>query len=252
LLGQDRPARERVCSTYHWSEGRYQKYWDNESAPETPFFRASGGVFCTSRDYSKFLAMWMDGGLAGETRILPESTVVSALQPGPLSQDYGMHWEVYYPGETGSLPSAFGHGGSDGTLALALPEHNAMVLYFTQSRGSLSTMFLEKMILQELGYSEEKHLPEYVPATDSASSYMGDFDLGGERWTVEPGDGGGIVFKVDRLVPLRFVPVAEHTFEHPILDMGLRFVVEDDGTCGELVFRSVDREISARRLSTSE
>jgi len=250
LLGEEAPVRERVCSTYHWSEGRYQKYWDNEAAPETPFFRASGGVFCTSLDYSRFLAMWMDRGLAGEARFLPETTIVSALQPGPLSPDYAMHWQVYQSGDTGAVPPAFGHGGSDGTLAMALPEHNAMVLYFTQSRGSLSTMFLEKFILQELGYSEEKQLPEYVPDADIVGAYLGDFDLRGERWTVE-GDDRGVAFRCDRLVPLRFVPIAEHTFEHPVLDMGIRFVVDDDGTCDELVFRSGDREVSAQRQSTS-
>ena len=29
----------------------------------------------------------------------------------------------------------FGHGGSDGTLAVAFPAHDAVALIFTQSRG---------------------------------------------------------------------------------------------------------------------
>jgi hypothetical protein len=161
-----------------------------------------------------------------------------------------MHWEIYHPGDAGSMPLVFGHGGSDGTLAMALPAHNAMVLYFTQSRGSLSTLFLEKLILHELAYTDAKHLAEYVPDTDAIAAYLGDFELGGERWTVEQ-DGSGIVFRVDRLVPLRFVPIAEHAFEHPILDMGLRFIVDDDGSCAELTFRSGEREVGARRFPAS-
>ena len=37
--------------------------------------------------------------------------------------------------DSGGLP-AFGHGGSDGTLAVAFPELDATALIFTQSRGN--------------------------------------------------------------------------------------------------------------------
>jgi hypothetical protein len=47
-----------------------------------------------------------------------------------------MHWERFSgPVGDSDLPR-FGHGGSDGTIAIAFPEADAMVLYFTQSRGA--------------------------------------------------------------------------------------------------------------------
>ena len=63
-----------------------------------------------------------------------EETVIEALTPHE-SEHYGYHWEIY--GEASQLDDlpAFGHSGSDGTLAMAIPHHDLMVLYFTQSRG---------------------------------------------------------------------------------------------------------------------
>jgi CubicO group peptidase (beta-lactamase class C family) len=43
-------------------------------------------------------------------------------------------------------PVAFGHAGSDGTWAWAWPEHDLMVLYFTQSRGNRTGIALERAI----------------------------------------------------------------------------------------------------------
>jgi hypothetical protein len=39
----------------------------------------------------------------------------------------------------GGLLPAFGHAGSDGTLAVAFPELNGMALFFSQSRGNTVT-----------------------------------------------------------------------------------------------------------------
>jgi CubicO group peptidase (beta-lactamase class C family) len=71
-----------------------------------------------------------DGG-----RLLKEETVREALRTG-YSPSYGMHWQLFpKEGASSSLPR-FGHSGSDGTMAVAFPEQDAMVLYFTQSRGA--------------------------------------------------------------------------------------------------------------------
>jgi hypothetical protein len=43
-----------------------------------------------------------------------------------------------------------GHGGSDGTTALAFPAEDLIVCYFTQSRGQNTTIRLETMIQENL------------------------------------------------------------------------------------------------------
>ena len=43
-------------------------------------------------------------------------------------------------------PLAFGHTGSDGTHAWVFPERRAMVLYFTQSRGTMSGLRVEERL----------------------------------------------------------------------------------------------------------
>ena len=137
----------RMNSTYGTpSDGPLRRYWDNTMEQQTPWFRASGGLYSTVYDYARWLSVWMDLGAYEGGRLLEEATVREALAQG-YSPRYGMHWERFpesgqedeagdaaEPGWAG-LPT-FGHGGSDGTFAIAFPDQDAMVLYFTQSRGA--------------------------------------------------------------------------------------------------------------------
>jgi len=137
----------RVNSTYGTaSDGPVERYWDNTMAQQTPWFRASGGLYSTVYDYARWLSVWMNLGAYEGGRLLQESTVREALAQG-YSAGYGMHWERFPETEQeeeagdasdsgdNGLPR-FGHRGSDGTLAIAFPDQDAMVLYFTQSRGA--------------------------------------------------------------------------------------------------------------------
>lgn len=125
----------RVNSTYGWTAGHLERYWDNTLPQRTPWFRASGGLYSTVFDYARWLAVWMNLGADGSGRLLSEATVRLALAPGYVP-GYGMHWERFREAADGTGLPAFGHSGSDGTIAIAFPEADAMVLYFTQSRGS--------------------------------------------------------------------------------------------------------------------
>jgi CubicO group peptidase (beta-lactamase class C family) len=82
--------------------------------------------------------MWMDEGSAKNIRFLRPETVHKALTRSPHTnkgkEGYGYHWEIFNA-ELG----AFGHRGSDGTLAIAVPKDDLMLLYFTQSRGNKTT-----------------------------------------------------------------------------------------------------------------
>jgi CubicO group peptidase (beta-lactamase class C family) len=127
----------RMNSTYGTSsDGMLTRYWDNSMPQETPWFRASGGLYSTVFDYARWLTVWMDLGEFDGGRLLDEATIREALAPG-YSAGYGMHWERFSgPVGDSDLPR-FGHEGSDGTIAIAFPEADAMVLYFTQPRGAL-------------------------------------------------------------------------------------------------------------------
>ena len=130
------PWASRVNPTYSRSDpgDPWVQYWDPSQPQTFPFFRASGGLYTTILDYARWLTVFMDLGVYGEGRLLSEETVREAIGPA-ASMGYGLHWEIFSsPPEDGGLP-AFGHGGSDGTLALAMPSYGVVALVFTQSRG---------------------------------------------------------------------------------------------------------------------
>ena len=94
----------RVNSTYSRSDpgDPWVQYWDPSQPQTFPFIRASGGLYTTILDYARWLTVF---------------------------------WETFSsPPEDGELP-AFGYGGSDGTLAVAMPSYGVVALVFTQSRG---------------------------------------------------------------------------------------------------------------------
>lgn len=111
------------------------KYWDNARPQVVPYFRGSGGIYSTTADYARFLAMWMDHGTVGSEHFLKPEACEQALIPSKLSKQgdwgYGYQWEIIK-----ESPLIFGHGGSDGTMAIAVPEDDLIFLYFTQSRGN--------------------------------------------------------------------------------------------------------------------
>jgi CubicO group peptidase (beta-lactamase class C family) len=141
-LKENDPRRQHVSCTYRKTPSGFEKYWDNSQPQKLKFFRASGGIYTTPMDYAKFLLMWMNKGKLDSKRYLSEASVKKALETSPLSKKgahgsskgYGMHWSIFPGSKEGHLP-AFGHSGSDGTLAIAVPEKDLMLFYFTQSRG---------------------------------------------------------------------------------------------------------------------
>ena len=71
--------------------------------------------------------------------LLDEATVADALAD-PVTVDgetrtrwYGLHWEIYRQAASGSELPVFGHRGATGTLGLAVPERNAVVVFLTNS-----------------------------------------------------------------------------------------------------------------------
>jgi len=170
VLGKEAPPRSRVSSNHAGSPGLWHKYWDHEEKPFFPFFLGAAALYSNTTDYARFLTLWLDHGQAGGRRLLSEAAVARALRPaqtmlmpgsntpfptglGPLRPYYGQHWMVYAPPKpaTASALPVFGHGGSDGTLALVFPDHELMALYFTQSRGGSSVFRFEELLAPLVG-----------------------------------------------------------------------------------------------------
>ena len=152
----DVPWASRMNSTYRRIGDLWVKYWNPRMQQEAPFFRGSGGIHTTISDYARFLTVWMRGGEFDGGHLLDKATVSRALrsdQPitwgGELPPDhYGQHWVLFAePRSQGELP-VFGHWGSDGTLAMALPEQNMLVLYFTQSRENETLTEFASIVLE--------------------------------------------------------------------------------------------------------
>lgn len=134
----DVPWAPRMNPTYTRQNrgGPWIQYWHPSQEQGFPFFRASGGIYSTALDYARWLALFLDMGEFEGGRLLTEETIREAVRPA-ASPGYGLHWEIFSAlPEDGGLP-AFGHGGSDGTLALAFPYDGGDILamVFTQSRG---------------------------------------------------------------------------------------------------------------------
>ena len=144
------PLRQRVAAAYRRDgTGSWVRYWDNTSSPVVTFFRASGGLYATARDYAYFMAAIAGRGSFGAVRLLSPESVALATQPhsayvfppdrrAKMDQFYGFNWFVYSDKFRAAEPpfsaGIFFHGGSEGTLAWADPKHNLIIIYAAQSR----------------------------------------------------------------------------------------------------------------------
>ena len=131
---------DRVPSSYRSWGGSWERWWNPSRPHETPWFSPAGDLFGSAFDYARFLQSWMDRGKYADGRLLEALTIDHALAD-PVAADtpptrvrwYGMQWEIYSrPQANGELP-AFGHRGETGTLGMAIPGRNAIVIYLTNS-----------------------------------------------------------------------------------------------------------------------
>lgn len=160
MMSEDHALRERGCSKYIGSRGHWTRFWSTDQSPLFPFFLGSQGLYSTLPDYARFLDFYLHDGKIGEQQLLAAPLVRKTLTPGPyplggptglpgLRTDYGCLMQLWTgPVEEGDGRElvAFGHTGSDGTHAWAFPEQNAMALYFTQSRGTMSGLRVESAL----------------------------------------------------------------------------------------------------------
>lgn len=172
---------DRFTSAYAGSRGNWVRFWSPQDKPIFPYFLASQGMYSTAKDYARFLALYLDEGRVGDARVLSKAAVERTLTPAiatgspagfPKLATYYGQMMIDYVDASRKLV-AFGHSGSDGTWAWAWPEHDLMVLYFTQSRGNLTGVELEGTIDRLLlGGTEAAPIPQELTA-EEAAPYVG-------------------------------------------------------------------------------
>lgn len=202
ILGKNPVDDPNVASLYGGGTGAWKRFWKPGDIPLYLFALGSQSLYGTPRDYARFLAMLMDGGRTGGTQLLSEEAVGRILTPASPMSTLGsdMSMPTGFPGcrvfygqmavlylkenaPSSQKPVVFGHTGSDGTYAWAWPDHDLMVLFFTQSRNSSSGLRLETEIHNLLIDPEgaagtfipaefEPYIGQYSPAGASSDSVI--------------------------------------------------------------------------------
>jgi CubicO group peptidase (beta-lactamase class C family) len=129
----------RMGAVYYTRDeaGEWIPGWEPGDPPQVPFVRASGGMISTAMDYAVFCQAFLNGGVYGGARILQERTARAMTSDtyfagSPADPEtgfrvgYGYGWNVAPDG-------TFSHTGSDGTGAWVDPNHDLIVLVFTQT-----------------------------------------------------------------------------------------------------------------------
>lgn len=165
FLDDEDPRRSKIASLYVGAANRWERFLDPDDGAFYPYAWGSQSLYSTPMDYAKFLALWLDEGQVADRAVLSEEAVARCLNPvsemSMLGSDarfptsfkglevyYGQMSVLHVPlGSEGREPATIvGHSGSDGTIAWAWPEHDLMILFFTQSRGGTSVLRLEEAI----------------------------------------------------------------------------------------------------------
>lgn len=97
-------------------------------------FVASSFLYATARDWARFGKLFLDGGLAGGKRVLPEGWAAFCASPTPQSPDgrYGAHWWLKLSKELGGETPAAARIPKDAFHALG---HEGQCLTVIPSRG---------------------------------------------------------------------------------------------------------------------
>lgn len=222
VMAIDDPLRERALPLFIGARGAWRQFWAPDEEPLFPFFLGSQGLYSTTEDYARFMELWLRKGRAGKQRLLRPSSVRKALTPNPhpfpgglglpkVRGSYGylmQLWIAKAPTDAADeAPEelvAFGHGGSDGTHAWVFPEQNAIVMYFTQSRGTTTGLQVEDA-LGELFLGEPFDANQLAPPLDEYLGYYWEGE--GDLYRAIVRDGNDLALEIlgRGVIPLTFI-----------------------------------------------
>ncbi|MEQ8763959.1 MAG: serine hydrolase domain-containing protein [Planctomycetota bacterium] len=264
-FAEDDPRQERRSSIHIGLEGSWLPYWQPGDEPFYPFAMGSQSALGTARDYARFLTLWMDGGQVGEERLLSDEAVERGFEPvsdmpyptwlAGLDVYYGRMWQLWLD-EDGKRV-AFGHSGSDGTYAIAFPERDLIVLYFTQSRGQQTIPTFEKALEAAVLHPDPEALARVlskIPPSELAP-YLGVYRAeGSDSYRAIILNDGKLSMEIpgQQILELEQSAEADHWQLSRRADQKVHFVRDEDGqvnrieaagpVANEVLFRLVPRE----------
>ncbi|MCP3916856.1 MAG: serine hydrolase [bacterium] len=204
----------RMASTYALEEGGgFERVWSPADGPRYRFLQGAQGLVCSAADYARFLALWIDEGTVGATRVLSPEAVRRGLTPASLAPlpttfpgrrvYYAQHWRVWTRGHELEL---FGHSGSDGTFAWAWPERDLIVLYLTQTVLTTAGVELEEELDRWL--LDE---PARAEVPDELRPYVGHYWSEERRMvrTVYADGEGSLTVDVPEVASFKLVPTED-------------------------------------------
>tara|TARA_R110002073_G_scaffold85403_7_gene203431 strand:- start:4548 stop:6683 length:2136 start_codon:yes stop_codon:yes gene_type:complete len=219
LMTRNHVLRRRALPAYIGSNGTWTQFWGPDDEALFPIFLGSQGMYSTVEDYGRFLDFRMRRGRVAGERLLAGRNQRKALEAGPhdckiptaiagLQCSYGYLMQLWFdaepPEDQDAELVAFGHNGSDGTFAWAFPEQQAMVLFFTQSRGTTIGLRVEEA-LGELLLGVPFDANDLAPPFEEYMGYYweGEGDL--YRAIVRDGDDLALEVLAKGIVPLTYI-----------------------------------------------
>ena len=232
------PDNERLKSAangYMKGARGWFRFWKSGGKPLYPFAWGSQTVFSTTQDYAKFLQLFLNRGKIGDRQLLSEAAVERMLTPvsrtammgseNPtptgfldLQSWYGQMMVLYCRLDEDSNGKkkqvvAFGHSGSDGTTAIAWPDRDLMILYFTQSRSGISALQIERAIDRLIIRPDWSQPMEKVPA--ELRRFVGVYlkpEGGAEEEAELVYSNGNLILDVPSELPFELMPPDEEGF----------------------------------------
>lgn len=229
VMSAGHPLRERACSAYMGAKGSWTRFWSPDDRPLFSIFLGSQALYSTAVDYARFLDLYLHRGRVSGERLLRSSSIRRTLRPAlggrvgstglpGATAEYGTLMQVWTKPNTSADGSqdadgsksderelvAFGHTGSDGTHAWAFPDQKALVLYFTQSRGTETGLRVEERLGELLLGVRYDPLQAAPPLEEYQGYYWeGEGDL--YRTIVRDGDDLALEIVGKAVVPLDFI-----------------------------------------------
>ena len=104
---------------------------------EVGTFVGSSYVYATARDFARFGLLYLRGGIAGGTEVLPRSWIDHARTPTPLPTgerefDYGAHWWLTDPAK-----GVFHASGYDGQRIVVAPDRDLVIVRLGRTPAEL-------------------------------------------------------------------------------------------------------------------
>ncbi|MFT7517602.1 MAG: CubicO group peptidase (beta-lactamase class C family) [Myxococcota bacterium] len=218
VMSEDHPLRERGSSKYAGVRGSWTKFWSPDQRALFPFFLGSQGLYSTLEDYARFTNFWLQNGNVDGKQLLSKQSISQVLTPSPyglgastafsgLQVDYGSLMQLWTKESSDPEKDStrevvvFGHTGSDGTHAWVFPEQNAMVFYFTQSRGTHSGLRVEQ-VLGEMFLGQDAVQELTAPPLDPYLGYYWEHDDDSYRAIIRDGEDLALEVPGKAIIPL--------------------------------------------------